>query len=552
MSINIESIPNFQNKITYTKSADYKFDILSSSMKFVNNFINFGDFNFVNISPEVDQIFTNDYGFDFLEEKLIKKETINLAKGYNVNKIKSLIYNPSFDLVIHDDIFENLDNVYTQFQGYMFEIGIQKPIYNKFKLETTNYSNYLKVCFDEDNFQKISSGVSFFYLSPLYDLSRLLTNQLFVNIKKETHTPLLAVEKEILNLKNSSLSNINSAISDYIVKIIFKNINFNSLFINDIKQTTNLNDLQLLFNNYVSNTITDTFLLRFANSVYFNYIEEFSYKLATSYRTNNLITYLTPRSIYSKIIEKIIDEYNLNMSERHKDIESIVTITHKYKYDYLQFINSTLIVFNDWLDLLIENSTNKLEYDLLFSKDDVSNIIRSIIISNRSVFINHLNSNFLNEFISSKTIELASYNFISELVASFFKTAEFENYFLNNFLPNIVSKLKYNSPKLYKELFGHSDKIINYLKYLMTIEIYKTSRLPFVYREVINTVRPSTHIQFNDYLLTNILNEFYKVDSQLSSTYKKEFNKFILSMSTLYFLDDYIDNFRLIRKNKPV
>lgn len=249
--------------------------------------------------------------------------------------------------------------------------------------------------------------------------------------------------------------------------------------------------------------------------------------------------HLIPKnSIYKTLIGDIL--------LRTGDLKSVITLTYKYRNEPLQFINSTLAVFSDWLDLILDIQYNNKDYIDVLSNDNIVDIINSIGFDIPEL-TNFINSNFINLFKNSKVIELNVYHYFGELVDKFIKTQAFKDFILFEFIEPIAQVLRTRSPKLYKEIYQNIDNIINYIKYLLILELYNTVNLQSRYRDILEAENVEI-INFNEEILQYLILDFKKIDAITIKKYKNESTKFTTSMAMLFLLDKYIDGFRLIKK----
>lgn len=558
----LDLLGKYQRKILYVHSADYKWNVLLSSIDNINTLISNSEFNFLNISQSVNDLFlNNNYFYDYLENSITWNNTSsNIRIGYNQLNVEALLYNPSNELIIHDNIYIKLNDLYRNYFSNISELSIYAPIFNNFKIETINNSNYLKICYDEE-YNNFEYKLASFYHLPIYNLSKSLLSQIFTSIRKNTYPLTLnVITKSDLILSN--LNDIDNKIANFILSNIFKETQFNSFYISNITNAVSekLDDLNLIFNNFIETKIFNDYFISCINDIYTNYIEEYAYKLSTDYREREIVNFATPINTYQLMANQILIDTK-KISARTIDLKSIITITYKYRNDTLQFINSNLAVFSDWTDLLINNQYDNIDYydsllkspfesdgediNVLHSKH-INTIIKSITI-NKSLFLNEIKTNFINDFKNSKTIELTIYNHLAEIVASFINSAEFKSYIISDFIEPVALVCKTRFPKMYKELYENIDNIINYIKYLLTLKLYESSNLPEKYRNLILNTQIEIE-NFDEFLLDNIISRFYTVDSVSLKEYQNDIIKFITSMSTLLFFDRYIDNYRLIKK----
>lgn len=267
-------------------------------------------------------------------------------------------------------------------------------------------------------------------------------------------------------------------------------------------------------------------------------------------------------SIYKTLINDIL--------KRIDDMRSIVTLTYKYRKEPLQFINSNLAAFSDWLDLILESQYNNIDYVDVLDKEDILSILNSIVFSTRTKevgidpddasdrntiykLLDFIHTNFFDLFYNSKVIELNTYNYFGQLVDKFINTQEFKSYILIDFIEPIAKALKTRSPKLYKEIYQNIDNIINYIKFLLIKKLYNDVDLNSKYRDIL-LLRKSQIIsrlqEFTDYDLGLLIADFQSFDDYNIILCKNASIKFTTSMAMLFLLDKYIDGFRILKKYK--
>ena len=692
--IDINSLGKYQQHLLDINSANYKYELLENCKNYIDGLVKNGEFDFLVISEDVDNIYkTNNYFYDYLENKLtytVKVKNQEYYEGYNQLNIEALlygIYTPDPNFVIHDEMYANLDNIYNNFFSNISEHSIYSIFYNNFKINTLNPSNYLKVCFNKED-RNLNYKIANFYISPIYDFSKICTPQILTSIKKQLyHTVLDKLPNSLLQITDTG--DLNDELSEFILKNIFNDFDFNSSYKIQLSQSIDVNELSIVFNNFI-NTLPSHNILNCINNIYYDFNQEFAYILMTIGRERGLVTFNTPESIYTNSIfalnevlykedpiindllnlkerpsifylyktsptdegvyllrfenvdykitkkhtpntfatltnilistdinngyinilkNKFVDSYesgifmktghtkseleelvkNANLVKlstqqnivpknsiyktlindilkRVDDMKSVITLTYKYRNEPLQFINSNLASFSDWLDLILETQYNNSEYIDVLNDGDINNIITSIQFKKTSNIndpdkyeydlVNFINSNFIDLFKNSKVIELNVYRYLGELVDKFIKTQTFKDYILFKFIEPIAISLKTRSPKLYKEIYQNIDNVINYIKYLLILKLYNSSELTSKYRDILNTpyINHQGELEtlkidnFTNEVFENFVNDFYKLDSAIIDKYKKESVKFTTSMAMLFLLDKYIDGFRLLKK----
>lgn len=397
--IDIALLGKYQQHLLDVQSANYKYNVLMNSLDYINAIVKSGEFDFLPISQDVNDIYTNNnYFYNYLESKIvfvdnvvlqllknrvtpqiiykfnnnsyfikinnqnyiIKRHTtpstfrliqdkctvifrdilidyssptlmldlinkagmtfveiheiifntITLAdsyyKGYNKLNVEALlsgIYDPDWSYIIHDELYTNLNNIYSKFFSDISDYSMYSVVYNNFKINTLNPSNYLKVCFDKerrvDN-NELEYKMAYFYILPMYNFSKLLTPQILTTIKKSI-TSSISTQLSTQFLKINDISNIEELLKDFILANIFNNMRFNDSYIVDIRNSINLSGLTTLFNSYIDRLSVNNFS-KCLNNLYKEYIQEFSYLLMTYGRKYELIKFNAPESIYKNLI----------------------------------------------------------------------------------------------------------------------------------------------------------------------------------------------------------------------------------------------------------
>jgi hypothetical protein len=540
-------LKQFQKHILYTHSATYKYNLIQKSVNYFDNKVQNGDFRFFNIGSELESIYDSwNPSFDFLENELVKKSETdsNNIYGYNSKIIDSLLYNPPDNLIFHTDMFNFVDNIYRVYFSNLSDFEMYNVIYSFDINPIHNSSNYLKTCFDTDiNDYSFLPRTFFFHLNPLRLLAQPLLNQITTSIKKEIYNDVKVFDIKT-NLKVTDSNYFNDKISDFVINTIFNGTQFNDYYKQEISSSINMSEVEDLFNQFIDKFIPSNDFLKYSSSVFSEYVYDYVYDL---YINESGITCDIPNKfplIINDIIQKQLSKFKSN-----SEFRSIVSITYKYRNDKLQFINSTLMVFSMWLDLILENQKNDLNFKHYLSLNDVSEIFRSISVDNDKL-INYINDSFMSNFINSKTIENVLYKYVNNIVSLFINSIEFKNYILYEMIPSLVNVLKTRSPILYSEIYDNIDNVKMYIKYLLIDHIIKTNNLQSSYRDILSN-SPNVY-NFDNFLLTNIVNNFYDSNLKTLVDTQSEYSKFITSISYLLFFDNYIDGFRLIKKYRNI
>lgn len=669
--IDINVLSKYQQRLLNINSSEYKFNILTQSINYINTLVNNGEFDFLSISDDVDVIYTNNnYFYDFLENRLTTKSIDNKGySGYNRLNIEALLdkiikVNPSY--IIHDEMYLNLNTIYEKFFSNLSEFSIYSLFHNNFKVDTLKLSNYLKTCFDKESIN-YDYKIAEFYIAPMYDFSKICTSQILTSIKKHSYFKIINdFSNNILYL--TDISELNEKLSTFIIKNIFNNHNFNDSYQSVVVNSVKIDKLLTLFNEYVS-TLSKNNILKAINNIYYDFIQEYSYVLMTIGREREIIKFNTPDNLYTKLIFAVqeteikenqyiinlfknktipqilfsvndnvyfvkinnyefkiskqltlqtfnyitnilnnehpnkyeldvqyvynyynqiynnppivqnynglqfnrfdlqkkveitqfftpIDELivteknsiyktlNTDIIKRMDDLKSIVMVTYNYRNEPLQFINSTLAVFSDWTDLILDTQYDNIDYINTFNNSDISEIIKSIEFDNNKL-VEFINTEFMDYYTNSKVIELNFYRYFGELVDGFIKTAKFKDFIINEFIEPIAVALKTRSPKLYREIYQNIDNVINYIKFLLIQKLYNSLDLQSKYRDI---VKDTIISNFDNIMLSDLIDRFRILDSVSFDRYRRDTIKFVTSMAVLFLLDKYIDGFRLIKK----
>jgi hypothetical protein len=404
--IDIQLLGKYQQHLLDVQSANYKYNVLINSLDYINAIVKSGEFEFLPISQDVNDIYTNNnYFYNYLESKIffvdnvvlqllknrvvptfvykfnsnldyfIKINNINYIisknstlsthkllqakcatifkditvdytsktlmddliektgmafieihelisitntltnihyKGYNKLNIGGLlggIYDPDWRYIIHDELYTNLNNIYSKFFSDISDYSIYSIIYNNFKINTLNPSNYLKVCFDKDyRANELKYKMAYFYILPMYNFSKLIVPQLLTSIKR-TISSHISTHLSSQYLKINDIGNIENLLKDFILANIFNNMRFNDYYIMDIRDSIDLTGLITLFNNYVDKLSNNNFSKCLSN-LYNEYIQEFAYLLMTYGRENGLIKFNIPEDIYKNSIYAVENVLN--------------------------------------------------------------------------------------------------------------------------------------------------------------------------------------------------------------------------------------------------
>lgn len=546
----VEKITNYQRKILYIQSSQYKYDILKKSIDYINNTINSIEFNFFNINKEIYDLFENDhYFYDFLENKFIQKdEDSNKYIGYNELVIKALPYQFLPSIIMDEQIYDKILLIYRKYFTNMSNFSIYKPIYDGFKIDTHNISNYLKVCYDEENFKK-RYNIPFFYRLPVYKLSKSLVYQITTSMRLDTRDEIISnFNKDKLYLDGNSLNTLQNNLSTFVMKNIFKDINFNDYYKNDVLNSINIDKLNILYTQYIDTYIHSDNIILCTNKIINNFIQHYAYLLMSKYKDDlKLIKFdISNTDYYKKILTRIYEE-KVSIFGRRFELESAVNIPFKFVDDYLQFINASLVSFNNWSDKLVENQLDNVDFKPILSSNEISSIIKSIIIDKQE-YLNETKNNFMEEFVESNSIELGVYEYIGEIVDRFISTSEFKNFMLNEFIIELSESLKNRSPKVYKEIYENIDNLIHYIRFILVQLVVEQSNIISYLREIYKSVEIIDN--FTEMHINNILNDFYNVNTVDIQDIDKDIIKFTVSIASLILLDNYIDKFRLNRKIK--
>ena len=538
----MNNLKKYQKHILNTYNAEYKYNLIQKSISYFDDKIEKGEFQFFNIGSNLDDIYTKwSTSYNFLENELVKNIDTDLVNkhGYNRKLIDALLYNPPDWLIFHTEMFNFVNDIYTKHFSNLSEFEIYNII-TTFDINEFTPSNYLKVCYDSDliNYEHLPR-VFYFHLNPLYILSKSLINQIATSIRRETYYDLKDFDIKN-NLKLNNIHYLNQKTSDFVINNIYNDIKFNDYYEEDILESLNLSNIENLFNNYIDKFVSSNDFIKFSSMVFDDYTYDYMYKL---YLDEDGIEFAIPDNIKAKFDEATKNKFlSIKASNEQR---SIVSITYKYRHDYLQFINSTLFIFSEWLDLILENQKEDIHFDHYLSLNDVREIIKSISFD-YDQFLEYTNNNFLNDFLNSKTIENVLYKYVENIVELFIQTKEFKNYILLDIIPVLSRSLKTRSPKLYSEIYDNIDKIKMYIKYLLVKHIVNNNNLHVSYRDIL--MAKANVYKFDDFLLENIVTNFYNIDDKSVITLQQEYSKFITSMSHLLFFDMYMDSFRLVKK----
>ena len=545
----IEKVTNYQKKILYSQSSNYRFNILQNSINVINTSIDNLEFSFFNISDEISELFKdNNYFYDFLETSIKTFDKTNFKYiGYNSLVINALPYQFKPTMYLNEKLYIDIVKLYKKYFSNMSKFSIYKPIYDGFIVDTTNPSNYLKMCFDEESNSIYTDNIPFFYRKPVLNLSRTLVFQIITSLRNETRQDLVdGFEPSIFNLSENCLSCINNDISNFIIKNIFKDINFNTYYKTEISNAININKLNDLFKNYVDLYIQKDNIITCSNKIFANYPQHFAYLLMTKYKNDiKCVKFnIANSNYYAKVLEGIFNERDKIYAKRF-ELEGVVNLSFKFVNDHLQFINASLMSFNDWVDGLINNQIDNKDYIPVLSYNDISAIVKSINFD-KELFIEDIEANFISDFLNSNTIELGVYEHVAKLVDVFIETSEFKNFILNELVIDLSTALQSRSPRAYKEIYNNIDNLISYIRYLLINKIIISSDLVNYFTEKYSSIDSIKNFRLS--YLDGILTTFYDLNNILLKDYSDDVTRFTTSIATLLLLDGYIDKFRLNRK----
>lgn len=304
--IDTDVLNKYQQRLLNINSANYKYSILQRSIDYINKLLDNGDFDFLGISDDINDIYiNNNYFYDFLENRMSKKGLVRNNEnysGYNRLNIEALLHkiikiDPSY--IIHDEMYSNLNTIYRKFFSNLSEFSIYSLFHNNFKVDTLNLSNYLKVCFDKESIN-YDYKIAAFYILPMYDFSKICTSQILTSIKKHSYSKLINdFSNNILYLTN--INEFNENLSTFIIKNIFNNYDFNDSYKNLVINSVKIDKLLTLFNEYVS-TLSKNNIVKAVNNIYYDFIQDFAYTLITTGRAREIIKFNTPNTLYTNLI----------------------------------------------------------------------------------------------------------------------------------------------------------------------------------------------------------------------------------------------------------
>jgi len=449
------------------------------------------------------------------------------------------------------------------FNNYDFNDSYKDIITNSVKIDNLLglFNDYISIL-SKNNLFKVVNNIYYDFVQEFAYILMTHGRQegiVTFNTPEDIYTNLIFAVRKIVNAESQYI--IDLLKNKVIPEIIFP-INHNVYFIridgHDFKISKTLTPLTFDYISYVlafsSTRDKYSILLQKLNElfyriyngdtlslnkrVYTKYELEQKIKTTQFFSPDELLVVTEQNSIYKTLTQDVLKRMN--------DLKSIVTITYNYRDEPLQFINSTLAVFNDWTDLILKTQYNNTDYINACTDSDISTIIGSIDFD-KDKLLEFINTEFVNRFSESKVIELNFYRYFGELVDDFIQTHTFKKFIINEFIEPIAISLKTRSPKLYKEIYQNIDNIINYVKFLLITKMYDSLDLHSVYRYIIKDIEISN---FDNDKITEIIYRFKDLNSVSINKYKQDITKFTTSMAVLLLLDKYIDGFRIIKKFK--
>lgn len=450
------------------------------------------------------------------------------------NIFNSYDFNDSYkELVIDSVKIDNLLNLFNEYISTLSKNNLVKAINNIYHDSIQEFAYIFSTICREENIIKFNTP------------NNLYTNLIFAVQETETkESPFIIdlfknkVTPEILFSINSNVYFLRINGLEYKISNNLTPETFNYIY-------TILNDLYPDSYNLTLQKIHYNFT-RIYNAL--PKLEKYSGRVYTKFdlqqKVNNTQFFTPIDEVIITDKNSIFKTLNKDIIKRLNDLKSIITITYNYRDEPLQFINSTLAVFSDWTDLILQTQYNNIDYIDTFTNSDISEIIRSIEFDNEKL-VDFINNNFINYYSNSKIIELNFYRYFGDLVDTFIKTAKFKDFIINSFIEPIAIALKTRSPKLYRELYQNIDNVINYVKFLLIQKLFDSLDLQTKYRDIIKDTPISN---FDNILLSDMISRFRKLDPVSFDRYRKDTVKFVTSMAVLFLLDKYIDGFRLIKK----
>ena len=543
--INIQQLGISQRKILYSNSSTFKFNLLNKSISYFNNKLEKNEFKFLSISNDIDALYNDNYYYDFLENKLIwSTNQSNVNDGYSFLNYDFLAFEQPKEKLIHASIYEKINKIYKKYFSNLSEFSLFSPIHNNFNILKYSSSNYLNIAFNTR--YNMEYKIFFPFIAPTKVFARLLLNQLFVNFQKDIGDTYYTVTKNILQLPtNYFISDLKTQISTFILKNIYGTLDISENYAKEFIDEIKFFELSERFNSFIDLQLNNLFFLNYVSELHANFVDEFAFLLMTYYRDLELITFNVNEDSYLKLINFIQEELKLILNRR-KDLESLTSIPYNYRNDDLQFINSMFASFSDWSDIYIRQAIANINHPFKFNTNELHSFLSNIEIPDNDLLLEHIKNNFKNDFTFSKTMENVSYKFIGQIVDNFIKSQSFKEFMLNDFIKPLTEILERRAPKLKNEIIQNIDNIINCIKYNLTIKLNSHADLPGKYRNIL----VSNHIDLtiSQTVFSSILSNFYLPSSNVIDTYNNENIRFIRSMAVLFYLDAYVDNFRLIKK----
>lgn len=514
---------DFQKELFYCNySAEFKNKIIFKTINTIKNNTENRRQLLFSLNDTLKNLYKEcDFYYDFLIDNLIFKKIGSSVVGYNSIKIKQAQLFKEKNYINHPKIYNNIQKIYDNFFDSGYDYEIYKVYYDGFNVKSAFPSNYMKVVHKLKNKDIIEENINFINTLPVYIMSKQICENLFTNIFRYSKKDLNRINiKNKLKIDESETSNFNEKLLKYIDLSVFKE----SKFVDYFKSVVFENKIIELFNDFINSTITKKDLNSLTNNIFNTFTEEFVYL----YR--DLFT--IDQDFESLLRSKLKEEAHTNTLQQ--DIYSIFTIAHNYSKDDIQFINSMLMTASLWLDYII--NSRDLKNTSHFSNSEIRDIVKSVNIKSMEDFKQKLSNDFLQDLKNSKHIENVLISFYYQIISRFVSSKNFKEHILNLFIPSIAVTVRNKSKKLYLEIqeLKNIDSIIEYIKFILLDYFINNNDLLNSYVNILGIDRFIFNIEHIDILKDEDI-DFYK----------KEMNKFVISLSYIIFFDKYLEGFRL-------
>lgn len=471
---------------------------------------------------------------------ILDPNTNTLNSGFNKIAIESVILEPESLLSsINSDfkpLFVNLKTISDNIFGDLVRFRDLKRLNSSFRVEDfflfeiDKFSRYTINNDDKSVLNNMSAIGNM--------LGRFVIHHVFRdNLKQidiQNNFIRTTIDTRFSSYIDSNKNNLATILSSFIFSnvLLLTNISPTLKSNTDSVIATSLLNLKSIFSQALNNIA-----LSFYGQVILNNIIKF----LTNYLTSTSIDFVIPNDdtlksmengFYDSLRQKITDT---NLSR----LEDLEKISYQFKNSPLFFINSHYLLYNDFINFLIND--NDIINDISLVKlNNIADWKSFITIPNPPSF------NLINSLDTSKAVEYSVVKHFLEIIVKFIDLKEFEDYLTDTFFLVLENEIKKFFPGVKQKLFDNIDQFKIVFKFILI-------------QDLINGVLWS---QF----LTDFRNEFVSitlnpitssdvskslVDFQLQEeniSLQRLLNNFFISSTMSLILDIVLDNYRIIQK----